>query len=118
MTWVNLDDQFPEHPNNDGLSDAAFRLHVAGICYANRHLTDGRVAEEKVARLVPKFRKAALDELLAGDKPHWQLNGSGYVIRDYLQWNKSRAEITEERERLHKMRSDAGKKGAASRWQT
>ena len=116
MPWVNLDDQFPEHPTNDALSDAAFRLQVAGICYCNRHLTDGHVPAAKVPRLIPRFRRQVLDELLV---KHWHMNGNDeYVIRDYLQWNKSRAEITEERERLHKMRSEAGKKGAASRWQT
>ncbi len=92
------------------------RLHVAAICYCNRHTTDGHVPAVAVTQLTPRFKRAALDELLVN---HWHVNGNGeYVIRDYLQWNKSREQITEERERLHKMRSEAGKTGAASRWQT
>ncbi len=117
MVWVNLDDKFPEHPNNDALSDAAFRLQVAAICYANRLRTDGHIPTDRPQRLVPRFRKATLDELLT--KHTWERNGDGgYVIRDYLDWNKTREEIETEQERIRKMRSDAGKKGAAKRWQT
>lgn len=111
MPWVNLDDQFPEHPKVWELSDAAYRLHTAGICYANRYLTDGVVPSSKVQTLVPKFRKAALDELT--DRAMWLPGPIGaWVIRDYLDWNRSRVEVEAERER----KSKAGKKGARSRW--
>lgn len=109
MPWANLDDQYAEHPNNWGLSDAAFRLHTAAICYANRHLTDGRIAANKVRSLVPKFRKVALDELLAD---HWIDKGDEYEIRDFLDWNRSRAQVETERER----KRSAGRKGAQNRW--
>ena len=110
MPWANLDDQFPEHPKNDGLSDAAFRLAVSGICYANRFLTDGFVASDRVPRIVPRFRKAALDELVSGGL--WLTVAGGYEIHDFLDWNRSRAQVEEERERKRK----AGKKGAEARW--
>jgi hypothetical protein len=117
MPWVNLDENFPEHPKNDSLTDGAFRLHVAGICYSNRHLTDGLIAANKVTRLVPRFRQTALKELI--DKGLWLRRDSigCYEIHDYLQWNRSREEIESERERLRKVRSAAGKKGARARWQ-
>jgi hypothetical protein len=41
MSWVRLDDSFPEHPKVIALTDAAFRAHVRGLCYAGRFLTDG-----------------------------------------------------------------------------
>lgn len=107
MTWVTLDDEFPEHPKNDALSDLAYRLQVSGICYCNRQLSDGLIPASKVPRLVPRFRKAAVDELL---KAHWIYHEAidTYEIRDYLDWNKSRTQIEEESERQRKR--------AAKRW--
>lgn len=112
MPWVNLDDAFPDHPKNDALTDAAFRLHVAGICYANRHLTDGLIPADKVTRLVPRFRTSTLKELLA--RGHWRHIESidTYEIHDFLQWNRPREKVIAERER----KSKAGKKGAEKRW--
>lgn len=113
MTWVNLDDKMPEHPKVDGLSDGAFRLHVAGICYCNRHLTDGIVTVDRLTRLIPKYKKAYLDELLARMVWIEIADSSAYEIHDYLDWNKSREEVESRRA----VRSESGKKGARSRWQ-
>jgi hypothetical protein len=108
MPWVKLDDRFAEHPKVDSLSDPAFRLHVAGICYSARHRTDGLIGKTTAPRLVPQFRKAALQELV--DKGIWyDRNGLGaYEIHDYLQWNDSRAEIDEF--------SEKQRKNAQKRW--
>lgn len=111
MPWANLDDQFAEHPNNWTLSDAAFRLHTAAICFSNRYLTDGEIPKSKVRSLVPTFRKAAVAELI--DKGQWLDKGDAYEVRDFLDWNRSRAQVQVLRER----KSRAGKKGAESRWQ-
>lgn len=110
MPWANLDDQYAEHPNNWDLSDAGFRLHTAAICYANRHTTDGEIPASKVRTLVPKYRAAAVTELLT--RGHWIDKGESYEIRDFLDWNRSRAQIAAERER----KSKAGTKGARKRW--
>lgn len=110
MPFANFDDNYAEHPKNWALSDAAFRLQTAAICYANRHLTDGEVAASKVPTLVPRFKKAAVVELLACGL--WIDKGDVYAVRDFLDWNRSRAQVEAERER----KSRAGRKGAQSRW--
>jgi len=110
MPWANLDDQFPKHPKVVRLSDAAFRLHVSGICYCAQFATNGVIDGEVVSLLVPRFRKATLDELLT--KGQWLTHPDGYEIHDYLQWNRSREQIEAERER----KSKAGRKGAEKRW--
>lgn len=115
MPYLNLDDNFADHPKVDALSDGAFRLHVAGLLYSARHRLDGKVPGDKVGRLVPRFRRPCLNELLDGRL--WLPHTEGYEIHDYLDWNKSREEIEEQREHLRKVRSAAGKKGARSRWQ-
>ena len=111
MPWANLDDRFHTHPKVIRLTDGAFRLHVSGICYCSLHLTDGVVEEDVVPVLIPRYRKTVLDELLA--KGQWLKHPKGYEIHDYLQWNRSRAQVEAERER----KSRAGKKGADLRWQ-
>lgn len=97
MAWVNMDDRFPEHRKNASLSDAAFRLHVAGICWCNRELTDGVVEADQVPILVRRFRKPALAELLSTGQ--WvQLPDGSYLIHDYLDWNPSRETVIRRRE--------------------
>lgn len=115
MAWVYLDDNFPEHPKVWGLSDAAYRLHQSAIHYCNRHLTDGKIPASKVRTLVPKFKQSALNELT--DRAMWIPTHTGdYVLHDYLDWNKSKAETESHRDRLTMVRSEAGKKGAKARW--
>lgn len=114
MPYLNLDDNFADHPKVDGLSDAAFRLHVAGMCYAAKHLTDGRLDRERPTRLVPKFRPSALAELV--EKGVWKETAKGYQIHDFLQWNKPRSWWTAKRrkdaERQAQWRLDRGKDSA------
>jgi hypothetical protein len=123
VPWANLDDQFPKHPKVLPLSDAAFRLHVSGVCHAAQYLTNGVLRAEAVPILVPRFKKSTLDELLRRGQWHDLGDGCGtetcplgvpdsYVIHDYLEWNRSREHVEEERERKRK----AGRKGAEKRW--
>ena len=108
-----------EHPKIVKLSDGAFRLHLSGIGYCNRYLTDGIIHADVVSRLMPRFRRAYLDELLGGNngtKPLWLLvsipAGNHYEICDFLQWNSSRAEVENRRQ----ARAAAGRKAARTRW--
>ena len=110
--YAAIDHNFCEHPKHDVLSDAAFRLHISGIVFCSRHRLDGLLPADRVRRLVPRFRAAALQELL--DRSLWfeVFDGAAYEIRDYLQWNPSRAQIEE---RIA-AKSKAGKKGAEAKW--
>lgn len=109
-----------EHPKIVKLSDGAFRLHLSGIGYCNRYLTDGIIHADLVSRLIPKFRRAYLDELLGNTNgsasPLWLQHADAYEIRDYLDWNSSRAEIQAKQNRISKARSEAGQRGAEARW--
>lgn len=48
MPFLNLDDNFADHPKVDPLSDGAFRLHVAGMLYAAKHKTNGFIPAHRV----------------------------------------------------------------------
>ena len=82
MTWVKLDDDFPDRPAVAALGDGAFRLHVSGLAYVNRLLTDGLVPLTQAARLTPNYDPAHLAELLAGGV--WAVADGGYRVVDSM----------------------------------
>jgi hypothetical protein len=114
MPYLNLDDNFADHPKVDALSDGAFRLHVAGMLYASKHLTDGFIPANRVPRLTRTYKARHLAELM--EARMWLPADRGYTLHDYLDWNRSREQIEADRERIRKVRSEAGKKGAKARW--
>jgi hypothetical protein len=97
MAYLYIDDGFCDHPSIRGLSDAAFRLHVAGMNRCARYLTDGVLLADDVPDLVRRYKRAALDELI--EKGRWAPMGTtAYEIVGYLDHNDSR-EVVEERRR-------------------
>lgn len=94
MTWVRIDDTFPEHPKVVGLSAAAFRLHVTAICYASRNLTDGYVPRGALRALGGTKQRVA--ELVKAGL--WDGGGAtGWQLHDYLDYNRSRGDVEDER---------------------
>jgi hypothetical protein len=89
-------------------SPLAVILHLGSIAYSAQHLTDGIVPALLVQRLIGAEASDAELLLNAG---LWIERGQGNVeIKDYLEHQRSAADA--------KKLSDAGRKGAASRWQS
>lgn len=108
MTWVRIDDVFPEHPKVLALGDDYERgvaLHIRGLCYCARNLTDGHVP----ARM---FREDAEIRTRLVEVGMWHEVEGGFVIHDYLDYNPSKAEALA----LSESRRAAGKAGADARW--
>lgn len=103
MSWFHLDDNFPDHHKVAGLSDAAFRLHVAGLAYCSRGLTDGVINGDDVPRLVRRFKPAARRELV--DAGIWIESVGCYLIHDYLDWNDSREQVMAKKQGAAKRRA-------------
>ncbi len=103
MSWFHLDDNFPDHRKVAGLSDAAFRLHVAGLAYCSRGLTDGIIPADDVPRLVRRYKPSARTELVDGGL--WVESLGHYLIHDYLDWNDSRERVMEKRQKAAKRRA-------------
>jgi hypothetical protein len=97
MVWVKIDDGFPDNPKVDRLSDGAFRLYVSALCDCQRHLTDGRVDTKRIQRLVPKFKKAYITELVEAGL--WEVNGQGFVVHDFELYNRTREYWENERKK-------------------
>ena len=108
MTWVRLDDTFPEHPKMEAVGPLGIALHVAALCYCARHLTDGHLPATKVPRLLdlPTWRKVVTSLVEAGA---WREVDGGYQLHDYLDFQPSRAEVEAERakarDRMRRRRS-------------
>lgn len=90
--WVRFHDSTPDDPDLDRLSDGAFRVYFASICYSQRNQTDGVITANQAARSVPKCRPAYLKELTANpfdheDGPLFRESSSGvYVIRNFAKY--------------------------------
>lgn len=88
MSWVKLDDGFPDHPKAALLSDAAFRGYITGLCYCARYLTDGFIPEAIARRFATK---KVSSELIAGAL--WEPADLGFRVHDYLEYNPNRDSI-------------------------
>lgn len=104
--WARLDDGFPDHPKILGLSDRAFRTHVEGICYAARMLTDGLVPRSAVRK------RAGAVELV--ERGVWLAATDGYLIHDFLEYQRSREQVMAERQAATERRVTEGRRGGVA----
>jgi len=95
MTWIKIDDSFPDHPKIIGLSDKAFRSHIQALCYCGRFLTDGVITSNALARLADR---ETIAELLEAGLWRALDGGKGYVIHDYLEHQTSKNQVEHKRE--------------------
>lgn len=112
MSWLRVDDGFVENPKIIELSDRAFRLHMAGLCFCARNLTDGLLTDRAVrgvCALTSATRKHIAELVQAGV---WLEHGGRFEIKDFLDYNPA----AETAKRLRAERSAAGRRGAEKRW--
>lgn len=112
MPWVRFDDQYPIHRKVDGLSDAAFRLHTSAIFWSARNLTDGFVSREDLDGVSARVRTPERFAAVCVDRDVWHLagedcpsekcpapvDGDGWVIHDYWEFQPSKAQVLKDRE--------------------
>lgn len=108
--------ELDEHPKFVGLSDAAFRAFFEAVFYSRRRLTDGFLDERVVLR---RWGVEVAAELTSNDpeRPSWVRVDNGWRIHDFELHHPLRAYIEEKRAAISAKRSEAGKQGAAKRWQ-
>jgi hypothetical protein len=107
--YIRVDVLLPEHPKIDLLSRAARWTLVEMWCYCARNRTDGIVTGPRWKTFgTPGDRRQILD---AGFADPIELGG--YFMHDFTEHQRSRQEIDE----LAAKRAEAGRKGAAARWQ-
>lgn len=124
MPYLNLDDNYPDHPKIEALTDAAYRLHGAALAHCARFMLDGYLTPAQL-QTRRRWSHRTQQELIDGRLLHPpgepcasptcpDDDGIRYRLHDFLQWNKPRAWWDEEREKAAK-RKDRWK---ANRTQT
>jgi hypothetical protein len=110
MTWVKFDDGVVDNVKTLKVwarDPEAFALDVRAIAYCCKHLTDGFVDEAVVASWYPDpARKQVLQNILL-EVGRWEAVEGGFSIHDFLDYNKSKAEVEAERRK----KAEAGKLG-------
>ena len=101
MAYIH--DSAPRHAKVRPLSDRAFRVWVALQCYCNEHLTDGRVTKQALRThdFGVKVTTRSIEELLQ-IQPYFESGlledrGDYYQVHDFLDWNRSKAQVQETR---------------------
>lgn len=111
MPFIRLSDNYIDHPKFIVLSDRAFRLWHEGMAYCRKHQTDGLIP----SLALQGFRYAkrdAIKELTVIDAPLWEtVDGFGYRVHDYLDWNESR-EVEQKRQQEARERTKRWRAGA------
>lgn len=121
MVWARLDDEMLDNPKIAKAGIYGFAMHVAGIIWCCRNLSDGHIPYARVTSLVT-LDKVLIDTCnplalpdgptsMGGDDgldPYvvadhlvdcglWTRTVDGYDIHDFLDYNPSRAEIESKR---------------------
>jgi hypothetical protein len=116
-TYVRVHDGLPDHPKIIEAGGEAGWLYICGLAYASRQLTDGVISKRLVPRLTDGSKSEASASALVRvglwhegehDCPQCPTAGAdSYVIHDYLDHQRSAAEVADLREK----RSAAGQRG-------
>lgn len=115
MTWVKLDDAFPENEKAERAGDHACWLYVAALCYCNRNRTDGLIPRARVAKLTGLPRPLKLAERLVG-AGLWDEDGEDFRVHNYHDFQPSKAKLDADDAELSAKRAAAGRKGAERKW--
>lgn len=133
MPWVRIDDNFAQHPKVIQAGPLGIALQVAGLCYANRHLTDGFIPRAATVTLLDFSGLAVVgptNDLGVGSGEDvaaqhviallvelgiWEEAQGGYQIHDYDKYQDSRETVlanrAKTRDRVAKWRSGRTNKG-------
>lgn len=98
MTWARFDDGCIGHRKLLPLTDAAFRLWFAAVCYCNQQSNDGQLDRAALKLLFgyledPGKGSVALAELVSAGL--LDATEKGYELHDYLEYQRSREEVAE-----------------------
>ena len=109
MAWVKLDDGMPTHPKIMAAGVKAFALDVAGICYSNKHNTDGFVANCVLTAVLPGLNcpKKIAEKLV--EVGRWTECDGGWMIHDVHEYQPT-ADYQKE---ISRKRAEAGRKGGS-----
>ncbi len=101
MPWIRIDENAIDHPKFVALNANTWRLWCEGLCYCQKHLTNGfipNVALKKMRYYTAKGHSMLRSVLIPGKGPLWHEVADGVQVNDYLDWNESREHVLRVRE--------------------
>lgn len=103
MSWVKIDDRLPEHPKFYATScrERALNRYIIALCYCSRNLTDGVVP--KAILHEGRGNEAVCKSMVEAGL--FTENRTSYMVKDYLEWNRSKAQVLD----IQEKRRSAGK---------
>lgn len=128
MAWVRLDDAFYDHRKFGKAGPLGMAMWVSAVAWSNRNLTDGKFPRSTAKRILD-FEGIAWgmwsNGMFGGGEDAegiavaehlvecglFDRDGDDYLIHDYLDYQRSAAEIKD----LSEKRSESGKRGVAVR---
>lgn len=96
MSWIKIDDQFPDHPKLVLAGARGGWLYVCGLCYCGRYLTDGAIPAVQIRKLTEFDDNEALAAVLV-EVGLWERRGETYIVHDYHEYNPTREQVLRER---------------------
>lgn len=113
MAYAQTEYEFWSNPKVRAAGKDAAIMHIAGCGYCNQHLTDGFISDSAVGFVAYMAFQRSHAKALATlvEKRLWLRVEGGYMINDFLEHNKSKAQVEEFRQK----KSAAGKASGAAR---
>lgn len=105
MVWLKLDDKFPDHPKVTEAGPLAAWLHVCGMAFCSRYLTDGFIPARQVSRLADLDNADDLVKTLVR-VGLWEEADGGFRVHDFLEYNPSAEQVKRKRAAAAKRQAD------------
>lgn len=102
------------HPKLVMAGELAEVLWCRGLDYTNEHGTDGFIPTGMPQMLTPTKTSGRIKALVGAGL--WDETDGGWIYHDFHQWNRTTEELDARKTEISLLRSEAGKRGAAARW--
>src|SRR5262245_14644743 len=121
MVWARIDDTMKDHPKIVAAGPLAELIQYRALQYCNRYLTDGFVPYAAVAALLVGLEAFAPHEDWPATMVRaklWKPRRGGYFVHDFLDYNRSKADVLAERNRKSKGGVKGAKRTNSRRWRS
>jgi hypothetical protein len=114
LAWAKVSDDAPLHDKMFRAGITAFGFYVAGLCYCNRRLTDGRIPATALPLIFPGVTTTQAKKLAQTlvEARLWERTDDGWAVHDFHEWNLTAQQIAEKRQakatRMDKWRRGRG----------
>lgn len=110
MSWVQIDDNFPNHPKVIQAGPVAAWLYVCGLAYCRRYNTGGFIPAKAVKTLgVTTNPRRLIDALIAANL--WERADKGFAVHDYAVHYPDDSAVKDKKDAKLQQTREAGRRG-------